>query len=162
MTEESKVSLLSLAGVSSACVAALHVAIIFVGAPAYRYFGAGPRMARLSEHGSPTPALITAGLALMFGVWAAYAFSGAQLVRRLPLLRTSLVAIGMIYTLRGLVFGVQLVWFLSGHTASVPPRHLVFSAVALLTGLAYLAGTQAAWDRLALPSDWTPRSGASE
>jgi hypothetical protein len=70
----SEVSLLNCAGVSSACVAALHVVIIFVGAPAYRYFGAGEPMARLSEQGSTTPALVTAGLTVVFGVWAAYAF----------------------------------------------------------------------------------------
>ena len=149
-------SLLKLAGVSSACVAALHVLIIFVGAAAYRYFGAGEPMARLAEQGSPRPGMITAGLTVVFGVWAAYAFSGAGLLRRLPLLRTSLISIGLIYTLRGLLFGPQLVWFISGHRAAVPPRQLVFSAATLLTGLAYLAGTRAAWDRLA------PRSAPPE
>jgi hypothetical protein len=141
-------SALKLAGVSSAGVALLHVLILFVGAPAYRYFGAGEKMARLAERGYPTPALITAGLTALFIVWAAYAFSGAGLLRPLPLLRPALITIGVVYTLRGLLLGPQMVWFFSGHEAAVPPRQLAFSAAALLTGLAYLVGTQRAWDRL--------------
>jgi hypothetical protein len=142
-----QVNVLKLAGVLSAGVALLHVLIIFVGGPAYRYFGAGERMARLAEQGSATPSLITLGLTLLFGIWAAYAFSGAGLLRRLPLLRTGLITIGLIYTLRGVLLGPQMVWFLSGHRAVVPPRQLVFSAAALVIGLAYLVGTQRAWTR---------------
>jgi hypothetical protein len=122
--------------------------IIFVGGPAYRYFGVGEKMARLAEQGSQAPALITAGLTVVFCVWAAYAFSGAGLLRRLPLLRTGLITIGLIYTLRGLLLGPQMMWFFSGQRAAVPPRQLGFSAAALLTGLAYLVGTQRAWARL--------------
>lgn len=139
---------LALAGFSSACVALLHLVIIFVGAPAYRYFGAGEEMARLSEQGSPVPAVVTAALTLIFGVWAAYAFSAAGLLRRLPLLRAALVAIGAVYTLRGLLLGPQALWFFSGHQAEVPPRQLVFSAAALVTGLLYLGGTIQVWARL--------------
>ena len=141
-------SALKVAGAASAGVALLHVLILFVGGPAYRYFGAGERMARLAERGYPTPALITVALTVMFIVWAAYAFSGAGLLRPLPLLRPVLITIGVVYALRGLLLGPQMVWFFSGHEAAVPPRQLAFSAAALLTGLAYLVGTQRAWDRL--------------
>jgi hypothetical protein len=41
-------------------------------------------------------------IALLLFVWAAYAFSGAGLLRRLPLLRTGLVTISAVYLLRGL------------------------------------------------------------
>jgi hypothetical protein len=140
-------NLLKLAGLSSACVAVFHLFVIFAGAPAYRYFGAGEQMAQLAEQGSAVPALVTAGLTVVFAVWALYALSGAGLVRRLPLLRTSLIAIGLVYTLRGLLLAPQVVWFFSGYRAAVPPRQLVFSAVALLTGLAYLIGTMCTWRR---------------
>ncbi|MBC7983974.1 MAG: hypothetical protein H7Y02_08975 [Candidatus Obscuribacterales bacterium] len=43
----------------SAVAAMLHVGIIFVGAPWYRFFGAGEDMARKAEAGSWYPALIT-------------------------------------------------------------------------------------------------------
>lgn len=77
--------------------------IIFVGAPGYRYFGAGEVIARLAEQGSPVPALVTLGVGAVFAVFAVRAFSGAGLVGRLPLLRSGLLVIGAIYTLRGLV-----------------------------------------------------------
>jgi hypothetical protein len=136
--------LLKLAGFLSAGVAALHLYILFAGAPAYRYFGAGERMARMAELGSPVPSLITAALVAVFAVWAAYAFAGAGLIARPPLLRTGLVAIGLIYTARGLVAVPQLLWILSGGSI----RHLLFSLASLAIGLAYLAGTRQAWATL--------------
>ena len=140
--------LLKLAGVSSTSAAALHLLVIVVGRPAYRYFGAGDQMASMAEHGSPTPALVTAGLTLVFTVWAAYAFSGAGRLRRLPLLRTGLVVIGLIYALRDLLLVPEVLWLLSGRTPPVQPRQLIFSLAALVTGLAYLVGTQRAWSSL--------------
>ena len=38
-----KERILVLAGWLSVAIAALHVVIVFLGPPAYRYFGAGPR-----------------------------------------------------------------------------------------------------------------------
>lgn len=140
--------LLKLAGVLSALVALLHVAIVLVGPRAYRYFGAGERMAQLAEKGFPGPALLTLALTMVFAMWSAYAFSGAGLLRRLPLLRPALVAIGSIYTVRGLILGPQLIWFFTGDRDAVPLRHIVFSAVSLVTGLAYLIGAKAVWAQL--------------
>lgn len=139
--------MLKFAGLLSAAIAALHLAIIALGGPAYRYFGAGEELARLAEQGSPLPALVTVVLALIFAVWAAYAFAAAGLPRRLPLLRTGLIAIGAIYTLRGILV-VPQVWFISSGRALVPPRDIVFSLVSLVAGVAYLVGTKQAWGRL--------------
>jgi len=142
------VKALILAGLLTSIVAVAHVGIIWVGGPAYRYFGAGEEMARLAEQGSLRPGLITAGLTILFAVWAMYAFSGAGVLRRLPLLRTGLVFIGTLYVLRGILVGPQLVWRLSGYSAAVPIRQLFFSSVSLIIGLAYLIGTHQSWDRL--------------
>lgn len=139
--------LLKLAGFLSACVAMLHLLIIFGGAPAYRYFGAGERMARMAQLGSPVPTAITVALAAIFALWAAYAFAGAGLIARPPFLRAGLVAIGLVYTARGLVAAPQLYWILSGAKANT--RHLGFSLAALLIGLTYLAGARQAWAALA-------------
>jgi len=122
--------------------------IAFLGAPAYRYFGAGERMARVAEQGSWRPPAVTLGLTVIFAIWAAYAFSGAGVFRPLPWLRAGLIGIGTVYTLRGLVLGPQLVRFLSGYRDAVPLRHLVFSAAALLIGLMYLNGVKNAWAQL--------------
>ena len=136
---------LELGALLSACVAVLHVAILVGGAPAFRYFGAGERMARMSERGLAMPAVITVALVIMFAVWAAYALSGAGRLARLPLLRTVLTTIGVTYTLRGLVLVPQAVLFLRGQHYAVPPRHLVFSAASLIAGLAYLVGVRPLW-----------------
>jgi hypothetical protein len=138
---------LTLAGWLSAAVAALHIVIIFFGAPAYRYFGAGEDMARQAEAGSFLPAAMTLAITAVFAVFAFYAFAGAGRLRRPPLLRTGLVVIAAIYTLRGLALIPELVQFAQGSTV-VMPRQLVFSAVSLTIGLLYLAGTVLLWPSL--------------
>lgn len=141
--------MLKLAGAFSLAIAVLHVVVIAVGAPAYRYFGAGEKLARQAEQGSLAPALLTAGIAVIFALWALYAFSGAGLIRRLPLIRLGLVVIGTIYVLRGLSLGPQLPVYFSGAFPQFPVRYLVFSAVSLLVGLLYVLGVARAWRRLA-------------
>ena len=133
------------AGVLSASIAALHLAIIAAGPRAYAYFGAGD-LAPLAAAGSPVPALLTAGLALLFGVWGWYAFAGAGLARRPPLLRLGLWVIGAIYAARGLALAPELLSLWRG--GGLPPRYAVFSFVALATGLAYLVGAWRARARL--------------
>jgi hypothetical protein len=71
-------------GLLSAGIALLHVVIIFVGAPAYRYFGAGEQMAQQAEAGSHLPALVTAAVTLFFALFAYYALAVAQVVPRPP------------------------------------------------------------------------------
>ena len=140
--------LLKAGAVSSASIAILHVGILIAGAPAFRYFGAGERMAQMAERGSLAPSVWTIAITVVFLVWTLFALSGAGVLRRLPLLRTGLVAVAAVYTLRGLVLGPQLVWFLSGYTDAVPPRYLLFSAASLLAGLIHIAGTHRAWRAL--------------
>ncbi|MES1244243.1 MAG: hypothetical protein ABUT39_21740 [Acidobacteriota bacterium] len=136
--------ILIIAGCLSATIAILHVIVIFVGAPAYRYFGAGEDMARQAEAGSILPAAITTVITAVFVIFALYAFGAARLIATPPLLRTGLVTIGVIYTLRGLVLAHQLPALLS-NAPGVAPKDLVFSAVSLATGIAYLLGTWLSW-----------------
>lgn len=137
----------ALAGWLSVAVAVLHLVIIFLGAPAYRYFGAGEDMARMAEAGSLLPAALTLCITAVFAVFAWYAFAGAGLLRRPPLLRTGLVVIATIYTVRGLSLLPELGKYL-GDSGAVLPRTLVFSLVSLVTGLLYLVGTVLLWPRL--------------
>jgi hypothetical protein len=129
------------AGLLSAGVAALHLAIILIGGPAFRYFGAGERMARLAERGSSEPTFVTIVLILLFASWAAYAFSGAGLIPALPRLRGVLLLIGLVYAGRGLAVLPQAYFWLAAGPAAVPGRHVAFSAASLVIGLTYLAGT---------------------
>ena len=134
---------LILAGCLSALAALLHVAVIFGGPEWYRFFGAGEELARMAERGMIQPTLITLAISAILAIWAAYAFSGAGLIRRLPLLRMGLVVITLIYLARGLlvlpalVMGVPLDAF--GWWSSL---------IVLGYGLAYLIGTWRAWPAL--------------
>ena len=131
-------------GVLSAAASLLHVATIFGGGDWYRFFGAGEEMARAAERGSAIPALVTAAIALILLGWALYAFSGAGLIRRLPLLRTALVAIAAIYLLRGLALLPLLVL----RPQAADRFAIVSSTIVLAYGLAYAIGTWQAWPRL--------------
>lgn len=135
---------LAAGGMLSAAAAMLHVAIIFGGPDWYRFFGAGEGMARAAERGSPMPALITLAIAAVLSVWALYAFSGAGLIRRLPLLRTGLVLISAIYLLRAFALVPTLI------LAPAPAVGFAIwsSLVVLVYGLAYAVGTWRAWPRL--------------
>lgn len=130
-------------GILSAAAALLHLAVIAGGPDWYRFFGAGEDMARAAERGSPAPALITLGIAAVLAIWAAYAFAGAGLIRRLPLLRVALVIISAIYLLRGLVLVPLL-----ARGAPVDAFTLWSSLIVLVYGTAYAVGTWRAWPAL--------------
>jgi hypothetical protein len=133
-------------GVLSLSAAAVHLAAIVGGGDWYRFFGAGERLARMAEAGSATPAILTFIIALLLGVMAAYAFSGAGLIPRLPLLRTGLVAITAVYLARGLVI-------LAPGALRRPDLTATFmiwsSLIVLLFGVIHLIGTWKAWPSLA-------------
>ena len=144
--------LLTAAATLSFAVAALHTVIVFVGAPGYRYFGAGETIAQLADDGSPLPAVLTLGLAGVFTVFGLYAWSGAGHMHRLPLLRVGLVAIGVIYALRGLALVADL-WALAGSLTEPALRSASFSLVSLVIGTVYLLGILREWSKLALTGD---------
>ena len=131
-------------GVLSGLASLLHLATIAGGGPWYRFFGAGEAMARAAERGSAMPALVTLAIAALLATWALYAFSGAGLIRRLPLLRTGLVVIAAIYLLRALA----LVPLLLVRPEAVDAFALWSSLIVLVYGLAYAIGTAQAWRRL--------------
>ena len=98
---------LSIGAVLKAIIAALHVGCIYFGATCYRHMGVGEEMAKLAERGSVKPTIITSFIVLIFTIWSFYALSGAGVIRKLPLLRWVLLAVTLIYLLRG-VLGVFL------------------------------------------------------
>jgi len=128
----------------SVAAALLHIAVIIGGPDWYRFFGAGEAMATMAEQGSMTPMLLTLGIAAVLAIWAAYAFSGAGLLPRLPLLRTGLIVISAVYLLRGLA----LIPALLINGGEVMPFVLWSSLIVLVYGLAYAVGTWTAWPNL--------------
>ena len=131
-------------GALSALAALLHLGCIAFGAPWYRFFGAGEQMARLAASGSSYPALVTIAIALVLLTWSLLAFSGAGLVRKLPLLRTGLCLVTAIYLARGAAV-LPLMAF-------VPGRSTTFwwwsSAICLIIGLIHMVGLRQVWARL--------------
>ena len=135
---------LLIGGWLSVAASLLHIGCIIGGPDWYRFFGAGEEMAVMAEQGSMTPTLLTLGIAAILAIWAAYAFSGAGLLPRLPLLRTGLVVISTIYLLRGLALIPALV--ING--ANVMPFILWSSLIVLVYGIVYAVGTWTAWPHL--------------
>ena len=91
---------LTAAGLLDGAAALLHLGCI-VGGPAwYRFFGAGDAMVAMAERGMVRPTLITLAIAAVLAIWAVFAFSGAGLLPRLPLLRPALIAIAAILLAR--------------------------------------------------------------
>ena len=132
---------LMIGGALSVAAALLHIACIFGGPDWYRFFGAGEGMARAAARGDWTPTLITLAIGAVLLIWAAYAFSGAGALPRLPLLRTGLVTITAIYLLRALIF-VPLHLWRPQHTDSFA---IWSSLIVLLYGTVYAIGTIKAW-----------------
>ena len=129
-------------GVLSAVASLLHVGCIVNGPGWYRLFGAPEPLIRGVENGDPTLHWVTAGIALLLAIWSAYAFAGAGLIRRLPLMRTALVAISAIYLARGLLILPVLV------QPEPRPFDLWSSLIVLGYGVVYAVGTARAWREL--------------
>lgn len=137
-------SWLIVAAVLSAVAALLHIAIVFGGAPWYRFFGAGERMASAAEVGRAYPAIVTLGIAVVLALWAAYALSGAGVLSTLPFLKWCLAAITGIYLLRGLAI-FPLFLFVREQTTPF----LVWSSVICMGyGVVHLVGIISVWNQL--------------
>ena len=130
---------LKLAGLFSLCIAALHIVMIFIGAAAYQYFDAGREMVQMTNEGSLVPHLITLAVAIVFAIFGLYAWSGAKIIRKMPLLYLALIIIAGIYLLRGLSFFVQILT-LFNDMSDFSTKSTMFSLVSLSVGLCYLLG----------------------
>ncbi|MDX2277315.1 MAG: hypothetical protein NW206_17860 [Hyphomonadaceae bacterium] len=131
-------------GVLSVTAALLHLAIVAGGPNWYRFFGAGEEIAHLAEAGSPLPALLTLAIAGVLFACAAYAFSAAGLLPKLPLLRPALATISALYLLRGVVLFPALIWV----PATVDSFTIWSSLIAFLYGGVHAIATWIAWPRL--------------
>ncbi|HYW09599.1 MAG TPA: hypothetical protein VE913_21735, partial [Longimicrobium sp.] len=128
--------------------ALLHVGMIVGGADWYRFFGAGEQMARYAEGGSAYPAIITACIAAILGVWALYGLSGAGVIRRLPFLRLALTLIAAVYLARG-ILGVPLVMSMDDPYMNQLKAKMTFmvvtSAICVALGVCYAVGAAQHW-----------------
>lgn len=124
-------------GVMSALISLLHI-ILAVYPSLYKYIGLDQSaLTQMAEQGSSITTIVSLALALLFAIWAIYAFSGSGLIRPLPLLRFALIAISVIYILRALFLPSEINMVLN---QGYPSRFIVFSTISLIAGLLYLLG----------------------
>lgn len=128
----------------SFAAAVLHLAVIAGGPDWYRFVGAGEEMAQAAERGQAMPAIVTLAIAALLAIWGLFALSGAGGMRRLPLLRTALVAISAIYLARGLLVVPVLALRPEGIQGIEPWASLIVLAY----GLAYAMGTALGWSAM--------------
>lgn len=131
-------------GVLFLCLAAMiaigtglaHFSCVFLSPDCYRLQMAPEFVVESAQNGTwlaPVAALVVASLFVVFGF---YALSGAQLIRRLPLLSFGIYAIGVTCVIRGLL-PLQL-WIRHPDKASEPM--ILVGLIWLFVGLLYLIG----------------------
>lgn len=134
------------AGWMSVAASVLHLAVIIGGPDWYRFFGAGEGMARAAERGSPVPTIMTIIIAGILAGWAVYAFGAAGVIRRLPLVRTALLAIAAVLIARSALAFVPSVW--------APEQTIAFriwsSAICFVMGTCFAVGLWQAWPLLSV------------
>ena len=130
-----KTSLL-LGSILSFVISIVHIAAIVIGPAAYNYLDA-PELAELTQTGSWIPAILTFGMALVFGLFSLYALSAINIIRKLPFVTIIVPCIGAIYCLRGLAM-IWFIWLVVIDSPNAIPREIVFSLISLITGICYL------------------------
>jgi len=125
--------------------ALLHVAILFGGPDWYALFGAPDALVQMARTGNARAPISCLVIAAILTLWALYAFSGAGLIRRLPLLRPVLGLIAAVLILRGSLFIPLLLWR-PGALGAICSCHgvdgfiVATSILCLVTGVGFGAG----------------------
>jgi len=137
------------AGVAASAGAMLHIAILFGGPDWYAFFGAPQRLVDMARAGNIRAPISCLVIAAFLALLAAYAFSGAGVIRRLPFLRLVLASIAGVLILRGALFVPLILWrpgTLSGicECRSVDAFIIITSILCLAMGVGYALGALAA------------------
>lgn len=132
------------AGTLSFIASVLHLACIYFGASWYRFFGAGEQMAQLAEQGDSYPTLVTLGIFSILFIWSLYALSAAEIIKRLPLIKTALIAITSVYLVRG-VAGFA---FVNEPIGRSPEFWIWSSAICFVIGAIHMIGLKKQWHKL--------------
>lgn len=148
---------LLLAGIATSAGAVLHIAILFGGPGWYAFFGAPQGLVDMARAGNIRAPISCLVIATFLALLAAYAFSGAGLIRRLPFLRLVLAAIAGVLILRGVLFVPLILWrpgTLSGicDCRGVDAFVIVTSVLCLALGVGYALGAWATPNRPFMPN----------
>lgn len=139
----------------NAAVAAgvLHIATIFGGPSWYRIIGATEPIVQMAAKGHAYPAIVCLVAAAILFACASFAFSGAGLIRRLPLLRTALVLITIALLIHGIAFIPLVIWWphlMIGiyDGVGVNTILIVTSLICTGAGIGFALGARQAWGRI--------------
>jgi hypothetical protein len=133
---------LTLAGMGVAAAALVHIVAMILGPEAIAFLGAPAHIVRSMEQGTAEAWVTVSVIVAALGVFAAYAFSGAGFLPRLPL-RVVLSLVASIFILRGLMIFVQL--RSANFAALFDVVHLVLSGVVFMLGVLYAFGAARLW-----------------
>ena len=126
---------LRIGGWANITIAAAHCVGLIWAWSMFRFVGIEEDMRELATQGPALPYLITLIPAAAFFVFGLYALSGAGDLHRLPLLRTGLATIALVYVWRA-------TWGL-GALRDGDGAQIAFAVIALLIGLCYAYGATA-------------------
>lgn len=140
-------------GIAAVAAGLLHIVTIFGGPSWYRLIGATEPIVQLAAKGHPFPVVVCLVAAALLFACACFAFSGAGLIRRLPLLRTALVLITAALLVHGIAFIPMVMWWPQQMIGiydgeGINAVLITTSVICLVAGASFALGTAAAWGRL--------------
>ncbi|MEO0882214.1 MAG: hypothetical protein AAFY34_05735 [Pseudomonadota bacterium] len=136
--------LFHLAALGSVAASLAHVWAILAGPEAYANLGAPPDIVASAEAGTLYAPMTTLIIATVIFGWAIYAWSALQILPRMPLLRTGLIAIAAVLILRGLMLLPALFIVFE----DLRPFDYWSSVICFGLGLLYALGLRANWHLL--------------
>ncbi len=150
--QQPKNSYLMWGGMTALAAGLLHIATIFGGPDWYRLIGATEPIIRMVEKGHSYPAMVCVFSATLLFACAAFAFSGAGLIWKFPLLRTGLVVIAAALLFHGIAF-IPLVMLqpqmmlIIYDGEGINTILIVTNIICTAAGIAYALGARQVWDR---------------
>ncbi|MGH8105935.1 MAG: hypothetical protein ACREO1_13915 [Arenimonas sp.] len=127
-------------GIAALAGALLHIAIMIGGPTWYDFFGAPEGLVQMARAGNLRAPVSCLVIATMLSVFAAYAFSGAGLTRRLPLFRLVMALIAVVLILRGILF-IPVILFQPGLLSGICDCRSIDTFIVVTSLLCLAMGT---------------------
>lgn len=115
-----------------------HLLIPLIGYKAFIWIDA-VELAKLYKNDKLIPTLITTTIGIALISFSIYGLSGANIIKKLPYLKTMLLTISLLFILRGCFLFLFLTLYLTNSPFS-KVNQIFFSSLSLLIGIGYLLG----------------------
>jgi hypothetical protein len=121
----------------------LHIAAIFIGYDAYIFLRAGRVMAEAAQSGAMWPAYLTLVVASVFLAWSFISFWASTDAAHSILARKLVLAIGIVFLLRGALIFFQFGGYDLASDGEPPQlRDYIFSLSAIVIGALHIAAVK--------------------